>query len=75
MRRKGYEKPVTNTVLLYTESNKMDEEVWLAAIENKLLGKYFIVIPQHQRDFAKEQGEKVLEHDNCFWKKRLEYFP
>lgn len=45
LRRKGYEKPVTNTVLLYTEANKMDEEVWLAAIENKVLGKYFIAIP------------------------------
>lgn len=44
LRGKGYNKPVTNVVLLYTEDNKMDE-VWLAITENKVLGKYFIVVP------------------------------
>ena len=45
LRRKSYKKPVTNALLLYTEANKMDEEVWLATIENKVLGKYFIAVP------------------------------
>lgn len=45
MSGEGYKKPVTNTVLLYTEANKMDEEVWLAAAENIVLGKCFIGIP------------------------------
>lgn len=45
LKRKGCKKPVTNAVLLYTEANKMDEEVWLATTENKVLGKYFIAVP------------------------------
>lgn len=36
---------VTNAALLYIEANKMDEEVWLATIENRALGKYFIAVP------------------------------
>lgn len=45
LRRKGYKKPATNAVLLYTEANKMDEEVWLATAENKVLEKYFVAVP------------------------------
>lgn len=45
LRRKGYKNPVTNAVLLNTETNKTDEEVWLATIENKVLGKCFIAVP------------------------------
>lgn len=36
---------VINAVILYTEANKTDEEVWLATIENRAQGKYFIAVP------------------------------
>jgi len=44
LRIKCYKKPATNLILLHTEANKVDEEVWLATTENKVLGKYFIAV-------------------------------
>lgn len=45
MRERVIKPLATNAVLLYTEANKMDEEVWLATIESRALGKYFIAVP------------------------------
>lgn len=62
--------------LLYTEANKRDEEVWLAAAEGKVLGRYFYwYSPASQSDLSAQQGEKVLEHSRSSWKERQESSP